>query len=84
MPLTADQRRRAKAMRLKDFDFAVIAALLSRTEADVRHGLATVRTPRDDPPRVTLNISPAAKQRLDTLRHPGEAMWETINRVVGI
>lgn len=84
MPLTADQRRRAKSMRLKAFDFPMIAAILGRSETDVRHGLATVRTRRDDPTRATLNVSPAAKEQLDKLRHPGEAIWETFNRVIGI
>ena len=84
VPLTADQRRRAKSMRLKNIEFAAIAAILSRSEADVRHSLATVRTRREDPPRLTINVSPAAKDRFDKLRHPGEAMWETVNRVVGI
>jgi hypothetical protein len=65
-------------------DWPVIAISLGRLEKDVRHGLATVRTHRSNPTRATLNISPAAMEEIKKLQHPGEPMWETVNRLVGV
>lgn len=85
MPLTADQRRRARFLRFDmGMDYPDIAAAIGRSEPDVRHALANARTALQDPKRGTVNVSPAAIERLRLLQLPDEPMWQTVNRVLGI
>lgn len=85
VPLSADQRRRARFLRFEAAsDWPDIAADLGRTERDVRHSLANARSRRTNPPRGTVNVGPAAIERLRSLQQPGEPMWVTVNRLLGI
>lgn len=86
MPLTKPQRERARFLRFElDLDWSEISADLGRSEQDIRHSLANARTVPSHPrKRVTENVSLAAHERLRALQLPGEAMWKTINRVLGI
>ena len=84
--LTEDQRNRARFLRFeRGWDWPEIAADLGVTEQEVWYALATARTSRPTPPpRFTTNISPAAHEKLKQLQVPGEPMWKTVNRLVGI
>lgn len=85
MPLTAAQRRRARFLRFEvGWDWPDIAADVGRSQQEVRHSLANARTLSPDPKRATVNVGPAAIERLRVLQRPGEAMWETMNRLLGI
>jgi hypothetical protein len=46
--------------------------------------LANIRTQRRDPPRVSLNVSVAAAEWFKEFQLPKEAMWRTVNRLLGI
>ena len=85
VPLTADERKRARFLRVDlNWDWPAIAADVGRSESDIRHSLATVRTRTAAPKRGTVNVSPALLDHLRSLQLPDEAMWETMNRLFGI
>ena len=85
MPLTADQRKRAKSLRFNQkWDWPDIAADLKRSQQDIQHSLANARTPRTNPARGTANISLAALDKIKAQQLPDEAMWETVNRLMGV
>lgn len=85
-PLTKPQRDRARFLRFDlHWDWPEISANLGRSERDIRHSLANARTVPSQPrKRVTENVSVAAHERLRTLQLPNEAMWQTVNRILGI
>lgn len=84
MPLTAAERKIAKRLRLTGMGWPMIASAIGRSEDDVRHGLATIRTRHTIPARGTLNVSTEAKAQIESLQLPKEAVWETVNRLLGI
>lgn len=85
MPLTADQRKRARFLRFTaHWDWPDIATDLGRSEQDIRHSLANARTTRSDPSRGTMNVSIAAYDWFKAHQLPGESMWQTVNRIVGV
>ena len=85
MPLRADQRRQAKSLRERGFEWADVAAAIGRTEGDIRHALANARTPSPNPKRATLNVSLESYEAfLTKYRVPGEKVWETFNRLMGV
>lgn len=85
LPLTADQRRRARFLRfVVGKGWAEIAAALGRSEQDIRHALANARTRRKEPGRGTVNVSPATIEHLRSLQQPDEPMWQTVDRLLGL
>ncbi len=85
LPLNEEQRRWARFLRFDvGLDWPDIAAAIGRSEQDVRHALANARTRRGAPRRGTLNVSLAAIERFRSLQLPNEAMWQTVNRVMGV
>jgi hypothetical protein len=61
-----------------------LAEFCGCTAQEIQHALATLRTPSADPKRGTLNVSPAARARVEELKLPGEAIWQTVNRILDI
>lgn len=61
-----------------------IAAALGVPILVVSQAAATLRTSRSDPPRATLNVSLAARDYFKARQFPSEAMWQTVNRELGI
>jgi hypothetical protein len=84
VPLKAYERKRAKALRQAGWDFPDIAIEIGRSEKDVRHSLATIRTSPSKPARGTINVTLDLYAYLKGLQLPGEAMWETMNRQFGV
>lgn len=85
LPLTAEEREWARFLRFDaGWDWPDIAVEIGRSEQDIRHSLANARTRRADPPRGTVNVSPAAIEELRIRQLPGEPMWKTMNRILGI
>jgi hypothetical protein len=83
--LSDEQRRHARFLRFeKKWDWVVLADAFGCSVQEIQHALATIRTPSTSPKRATLNVSLAAYARIQELRQPGEAVWETVNRVLGI
>jgi len=62
--------------------FSAIAAALGLTEHQVREALSTVRLPLKSKSRSTLNVSVEAADFFKSKSLPGEAIWETVNRVI--
>lgn len=85
IPLTADQRRWARFLRFEvGLDWPDVVTATGRTERDIRHSLANARTPHVKPKRVAINVGPTAGDRLRAMQLPGEAMWQTVNRLLNI
>ncbi len=85
LALSEDQRRLARDLRVDlNWSFEQIADTLGCSVAEVQHALATLRTPSENPQRGTLNVSLAALAYFRSQQLPGEAMWETVNRLTGI
>ena len=85
LPLTEAERAYARFLRFDvNMDWPDVATAVHRTEADVRHSLASARTRRTSPRRGTVNVGLAAIDRLRKLQSPGEPMWQVMNRVLGI
>jgi hypothetical protein len=85
LPLTPYERRRARYLRVyRGWDWPDIAREIGRTEEDIKHSLATLRTLRRDPARWTANLTIAARDRIRMLQYPGETIWQTVNRLVGV
>lgn len=82
--LTPYEKRVAKSLRASGEDFEKIADRLKRDVVDVEISLSTIRTKRTDPSRFTANISEAAHVEIEKMKIPGEATWETVNRLLGI
>lgn len=82
--LTSTQRDKARKLRRAGAGVQQIADLLEVPLLSVSYALAGLRTPRDDPPRATLNVSMAALDHVRARQLPGEAIWETMNRLFGI
>jgi len=82
--LTEFERKYAKRLREEGIDFDEIASRLKRDVHDVEKSLATLRTKRVAPSRYTANISEAAHQKLEAMKMPDEAVWETMNRLLGV
>jgi len=66
------------------WDFVRIAAWLRKPEIDVRLALMTVRLRHPEPKRKALNVSLGAHAHVASARLPGEATWQTINRLLGL
>ena len=86
LPLNKKQRTYARRLRQQGHDFAEIAKRLVEgfTEEDVQLSLANMRSKRGNPPRYSLNVSEAVKEKVMAARRPGEAVWRTANRLFGI
>jgi hypothetical protein len=84
MPLNAAQRKEARRLREAGLDWPEIAAAIERSVEDVQHSLATIRTRHREPSRGTINASPMAHAYLKGRQLPGEAMWETVNRLLNL
>lgn len=82
--LTEYERKLAKRLREDGSNFDEIASRLKRDVNDVEKCLSTIRTKRVAPSRYTANISEAAHQKLESMKMPNEAVWETVNRLLGI
>jgi hypothetical protein len=82
--LTPEQRRRAKQWRQTGLEIWEVAEEMGLPEDAVALALANVRTKRGDPPRATLNVSPAAAELVKCAQRPGEPIWMTVNRLLGI
>lgn len=61
-----------------------VAEAIGCAEPDVRHALANARNALEERKRGTVNVSPAAIERLRALRLPDKAMWQTVNRLLGL
>jgi hypothetical protein len=83
-PLDVEQRMHAKRLRKLGLEFWEIAQELSVAEADVELALATIRTKRHNPPRISLNVSQAAAENVKRQQFVGEPLWRTVNRMLGI
>jgi hypothetical protein len=85
MPLTAEERARARFLRFEaHHGWPDIAVAIGRSEEDIRHSLANARTRSPNPKRGTANLSPAALDHLKGQMLPGEALWQTVNRIFGL
>jgi hypothetical protein len=82
--LTTPQRTKARKLRRAGASMQQIADLLDVPLLSVSHALANLRTPRANPPRATLNVSLAALDHVRARQLPGEAIWETMNRLLGV
>jgi hypothetical protein len=82
--MTRSQIDTARRLRRKGVSPEDIARIMGVSLLQVSHACAGMRTPRDDPPRGTLNVSPAAHAFVRARRRPGEPVWETVNRLLGI
>lgn len=85
LSLTEEERDYAR-FRLVELEWThlAIAEAMGRPVEDIKLALANIRTRRKKRSRETLNISPAAAARFRAAQQTGEAMWETVNRVLGI
>jgi hypothetical protein len=61
-----------------------IAAALGVPILSVVHGVEGMKSRHENPPRACLNVSLAARDWFQSRQFPGEAMWQTVNRVLGI
>jgi hypothetical protein len=85
LPLTKDQRAMARFLRFEvGKDWPDVASAVGRTIEEVRHALANARTAHNQRKRVTLNVSPALGELVESYQLPGEAMWQTMNRLFGV
>lgn len=84
VPLPPDQRMQAKRLRQLGLDFWEIAGELRVPETAVILALANIRTKRARQPRVSLNVSVAAAEKVKQAQRPGEPIWRTVNRLLGI
>jgi hypothetical protein len=82
--LTRSQIDTARRLRRKNIPLEDIARIMGVSLLQVSHACAGMRTPRDDPPRGTLNVSMAAHAHVMAQKRPGEPIWETVNRLLGI
>jgi hypothetical protein len=82
--LSYEQRNAAKMWRQVGLEIWEIAEEMGVSETDVALALANIRTHRPQHPRRTLNVSVAAWAKFNAMRLPGEAMWQTVNRVLGL
>ena len=82
--LTPEQKQQARAWREVGLEFWEIAVEMGLSEQEVQLALATLRCKRADPPRISLNVSPAAAEFFKHRQLPGEPMWKTVNRILGL
>lgn len=82
--LTDEQRQQAKEWRKVGLDFWEIAEEMKLDENDIKHAVANIRMKRINPPRRSLNVSIAAAELVDRMKWPDEAVWQTVNRLLGI
>jgi len=81
--VTDEQRQIARRMLVHDrMTFAAIAAVLGLLEWQVREALSTVRLPGKSKSRASLNVSLEAAEFVRRQSLPGEAVWETMNRLI--
>ena len=81
--VTEEQRQSARLMLIRDgMTFAAIAAALGLLEWQVREALSTVRLPAKGRSRASLNVSLEAAEFFKSKSLPGEAVWETVNRLI--
>jgi hypothetical protein len=84
LALTKDQRMQAKRWRKTGLEIWEVAEEMGLPEDAVALALANIRTKRSAPPRISLNVSVAAADKIKAMQLPGEAIWRTVNRVLGI
>jgi len=81
--VSEDQRQSARTMRVRDnLSFREISEKLGITENQVREALSTMRLPLKAKSRSTLNVSVEAAEFFKSKSLPGEAIWETVNRLI--
>ena len=80
--VTEEQRQSARLMRIDGMTFAAIAAALGLLEWQVREALSTMRLPAKSKSRASLNVSLEAAEFFKSRSLPGEAIWETVNRLI--
>ena len=83
LPLPPEQCARARHLRRRGLDMAVIAARLGAPLDDVKLALAAMRTTNPTPTRATLNGTVAARDFVTGESEPGEPCWETLDRLLG-
>lgn len=82
--LTRSQIAKARRLRRRNIPLEDIAKIIGVSLLQVAHACAGMRTPRDDPPRGTLNVSRAVHALVHAARLPNEAIWQTMNRLMRI
>lgn len=81
--VTDEQRQTARYMLVsRGMTFEEIAAALDLFEWQIREALSTVRLPKKSRSRASLNVSLEAAEFVQRQRLPGEAVWETMNRLI--
>lgn len=84
LALTPEERLHAKRLRKTGLEIWQVARKMGLIEEDVALALANIRTKRPNPPRISLNVSVAAAEKVKAMQLPGEAIWQTVNRLLGI
>jgi hypothetical protein len=82
--LTPEQRLQAKRWRKTGLEIWEVAEEMELPEEEVALALANIRTKRKNPPRISLNVSVAAAEKVKAMQLNGEAIWQTVNRLLGI
>lgn len=83
IPLAPTECEKARRLRRAGKEIPEIAARLAAPEADVRQALATMRTRRPFATRGSLNVTVAAHEFVASEAEDGEALWETMDRLLG-
>ena len=81
--LTDLQVENIRRLRRKRQDAPEIAAALEIDLDKVERALLAMRTPKPDRRRRSLNCTLEAAAFVDRERRPGEAVWKTVDRLVG-
>jgi hypothetical protein len=84
LALTPEQRMQAKRWRKTGLEIWEVAEEMGLPEEEVALALANIRTKRPNPPRISLNVSVAAAEKVKAMQRTGEALWQTVNRLLGI
>lgn len=72
----------ARKLRRRGKTVSNIAAELGYPEEEVRVALAPMRTANPSRSRATLNVTLATWQFVQSQQQPGEAIWETVGRLL--
>ena len=73
---------RARALRRRGVDIPLIAARLAAPLTQINLALAVLRTTNPAPSRATLNGTVEARDFVKREAEPGEACWQTLDRLL--
>ena len=79
--LTQGQSKEARRLGQLGMKPAEVAVQLGEPEDQVKLAMATLRTAAESASRATLNVTTGAREFVGTEAQPGEAIWQTVDRL---